>query len=383
MAEPRSLPVPVVLGLVLHAIAWRRFDADAPRASSCRCSRHNATTDSSGTRSSGGSRYERHRYTYNVSPRRADDCDHPAADAGLGVADRGRRPGAGPGSPASRTGSGAPRPRRRRAAVDRAARRVGARRLPQFDAIWGGQADGLPGYLGLVHRNRKLGFDLQRIAADGGPVCCEVITNVLQARSPGARPPVVDAGPHRADLRRARGGCSGRGRAAPRREPPLTAPRLSPLALPDLPEDIGRRLVEEHLLDPERFWPPVPPPSVSADEPSLRRNDRGLCAQALLARADVDQRGMAGVAGPGAPGLRRAGARAARRLGAAVAAEGCASTTTPTPGAGMGATDFGWSSLIVEIVEPDPRARDSFLGAGSSANPGPGGPGQPGRPAPR
>ena len=29
---------------------------------------------------------------------------------------------------------------------------------------------------------------------------------------------------------------------------------LSPLALPDLPEEIGRRLVEEHLLDPARYW---------------------------------------------------------------------------------------------------------------------------------
>ena len=44
---------------------------------------------------------------------------------------------------------------------------------------------------------------------------------------------------------------------------------LAPLALPDLPEAIGRRLVEEHLLDPRRFWLPVPPPSVSAAEPSF------------------------------------------------------------------------------------------------------------------
>jgi hypothetical protein len=29
----------------------------------------------------------------------------------------------------------------------------------------------------------------------------------------------------------------------------------------------------------------------------------------------------------------------------------------------MGASDFGWSSLILEMLDPDPRARDSFLGA--------------------
>ena len=44
---------------------------------------------------------------------------------------------------------------------------------------------------------------------------------------------------------------------------------LAPLALPDLPDAIGRRLVEQHLLDPDRYWLPVPPPSVSAAEPTF------------------------------------------------------------------------------------------------------------------
>jgi hypothetical protein len=30
----------------------------------------------------------------------------------------------------------------------------------------------------------------------------------------------------------------------------------------------------------------------------------------------------------------------------------------------MGTTDFGWSSLILEMLEPDARARRSFLVAG-------------------
>ena len=49
----------------------------------------------------------------------------------------------------------------------------------QFDPIWGHRAHGLPGFVLLVRRNRELGYDLRRIAAAGGPVCCEVITNVL------------------------------------------------------------------------------------------------------------------------------------------------------------------------------------------------------------
>src|SRR5207237_5658516 len=65
-------------------------------------------------------------------------------------------------------------------------------------------------------------------------------------------------------------------RPAPARPPALTWTALVPLALPDLPEPIGRRLVEEHLLDPERFWLPAPPPSVAATEPSFSRRDSTL-----------------------------------------------------------------------------------------------------------
>jgi len=38
---------------------------------------------------------------------------------------------------------------------------------------------GLPGFLALVHRNREHGYDLRRIVEDGGPMCCEVMTNVF------------------------------------------------------------------------------------------------------------------------------------------------------------------------------------------------------------
>jgi hypothetical protein len=66
----------------------------------------------------------------------------------------------------------------------------------------------------------------------------------------------------------------GHRRSIPRRV--VTWAALSPLALPDLPEQIGRRLVEQYLLDPDRFWLPVPPPSVSAADPGFSRSDRFL-----------------------------------------------------------------------------------------------------------
>ena len=57
---------------------------------------------------------------------------------------------------------------------------------------------------------------------------------------------------------------------------------LSPLMLDALPEDVRRRLVEEHLLDPRRYRAPFGIPSVAMDEPSFRP---GLRPVAHVARA--------------------------------------------------------------------------------------------------
>jgi hypothetical protein len=233
---------------------------------------------------------------------------------------------------------------------------------PQFDAIWGGHADGLPGFLLLVHRNRKLDYDLRRVVADGGPVCCEVMTNVLYGLSllalgrPSLTPTLIERTyDEQAGLFRPLA------RPQPDHEPALTWAALSPLALPDLPEEIGRRLVEEHLLDPERFWLPVPPPSVPPTEPSFSRRESVLGIRRYWRGPTwVNAAWLVSL------GLARLGydehAEALRdRLGAAVAAAGLREYYDPYSGHGMGATDFGWSSLIAEIVDPDPRARTSFL----------------------
>src|SRR6202034_2478184 len=58
---------------------------------------------------------------------------------------------------------------------------------------------------------------------------------------------------------------------------PVTWAALSPLVLPDLPDEIGHRLAE-HVFDERRFWSSVPVPSVALDEPSfsLREHFEGL-----------------------------------------------------------------------------------------------------------
>ena len=124
---------------------------------------------------------------------------------------------------------------------------------------------------------------------------------------------------------------------------------LAPLALPDLPEAIGRRLVEEHLLDPRRFWLPVPPPSVSAAEPSFEPG-RGPGWKRRYWRGPtwVNAAWLLWL------GLRRLGydARGRRRwrarLGEIVLREGLREYYDPHTGEGLGATRL-------RLDEPDPR----------------------------
>jgi mannosylglycerate hydrolase MGH1-like protein len=234
---------------------------------------------------------------------------------------------------------------------------------PQFDAVWRGHADGLPGFLLLVRRNRKLGYDLSRIAADGGPVCCEVLTNVLYALSllalgrPSLTQTIVDrmydeqAGLFRPLVR-----------PRPENELAVTWAALSPLALPDLPEEIARRLVEDHLLDPERFWLPVPPPSVPPTERSFSRRESTLGIKRYWRGPTWINAAWLMWLGLIRLGYSDEAITLRDRLAGAVDAAGLREYYDPYDGRGMGATGFAWSSLIMEMIQPDARAARSFIG---------------------
>jgi hypothetical protein len=240
----------------------------------------------------------------------------------------------------------------------------------QFGAVWGNRAHGLPGYVLLVRRNRRLGYDMKRIAAAGGPVCCEVMTNVLYSLSLSAlgRPSLTQRIVER--MYDEETGLFGLiARPAPTSSPALTWTALSPLALPDLPEAIGRRLVEEHLLDPDRFWLPVPPPSVSAADPTFSTRDADFIGVRRYWRGPtwINSAWLVWL------GLVRLGYRdqadeLAERISGAVRANGLREYYHPRTGQGMGAVHFGWSSLIMEMADPDPRAPSSYLRADSSVD---------------
>ena len=228
---------------------------------------------------------------------------------------------------------------------------------PKFDPVWGWRANGRIGFPLLVHRNRRHGFDARRIAGAGGPVLCEVVVNVLWSLSlqalgrASATPALVDR------LWDERSGLFlDEARPGGQRPRVSTWAALAPLALPDLPEPIGRRLVEEHLLDEPQFWTRFPPPSVSASEPSYEPGGgHGLVRRYWRGPTWVNSAWMIWL------GLRRLGyereaSRLADALAGAVRRNGLREYYDPRDGTGLGARDFTWSGLIAELVGPDPAA---------------------------
>ncbi|MBV9048468.1 MAG: hypothetical protein JOY58_09385 [Solirubrobacterales bacterium] len=233
----------------------------------------------------------------------------------------------------------------------------------QFDAIWRYRAHGLPGFMLLVRRNRTLGYDVRRILAAGGPVCCEVLTNVLYnlSRLALGRPSLTKTMIERMYDPRS-GLFMPLTRPVPLRRPPMAWSALSPLALPDLPDEIACRLIEEHLLNPKHYWLPVPPPSVSASDPNFAPGDDRMFGLRRYWRGPTwVNAGWLLWLGLLRMGYREHGEALVSRLGTALAHEGLREYYDPLTGRGMGAVDFGWSSLFMEMIDRDPRAAGSYL----------------------
>jgi hypothetical protein len=234
----------------------------------------------------------------------------------------------------------------------------------QFDPIWGPRAHGLPGFVSLVHRNRRLGYDMHKALEHGGPICAEVAANVLHNLSnlalgrPSLTPTIIERmyddeqGLFLPVVRPA---------LDPDRRIPVTWAALAPLALPDLPDAIGRRLVEEHLLDEQQFRLPFGPPSVSASDPTFSLDDTAILGKRYWRGPTwVNAAWLLWI------GLVRLGyddeaAAVADGVLAAVRKSGLREYYDPYTGTGMGAVDFAWSTLVMELDAPDPRAGAAYV----------------------
>lgn len=233
---------------------------------------------------------------------------------------------------------------------------------PKFEPVWGRRSNGRIGFPLLVRDNRKLGFNARRVRARGRPVLCETLVNTMWSLSlqalgrPSATPALV-----------ARLWDERRGLFVDEAQPgglrpvPVTWASLAPLALPDLPEAIGRRLVEGHLLNEREFLTPVAPPSVAVSEPSYEPSgERGPIRRYWRGPTWVNSAWMVWL------GMRRLGyeqeaQRLAEGILATVAREGLREYYDPRSGRGLGAKDFAWSALVAELAAPDEGALASYL----------------------
>jgi hypothetical protein len=232
---------------------------------------------------------------------------------------------------------------------------------PKYDQVFGWMRHESPGHAWLIERNRRLAYDAARVADRHEEHVEDVMVNVFYAL--GLRSLARLDGEHgrvyeqravrteRALLERCYDERSGLFfDLAGRRERPVpvsTWSSLSPLALDGLPEDVRRRLVEQHLLHPGRYRVACGIPSVSQEEPSFKpgfalwrcwRGPSWMNTAWLLV-----------------PAMRELGyldeaARVVRSLEIAVDRYGFREYYNPLSGRGLAARGFGFATLLVDLL---------------------------------
>ncbi len=130
----------------------------------------------------------------------------------------------------------------------------------------------------------------------------------------------------------------------------LTFTSLFPLVLPSLDRGMARRLVEEHILNEREFWLPYPIPSVAATEPTFDPEWR----------SNTTWRGSTWINANWYLywGLRRHGYGDVATELARRTVDMCAKSTirefyNPYTGEGQGAVDFGWSTLVLDLIHAE------------------------------
>ena len=157
-------------------------------------------------------------------------------------------------------------------------------------------------------------------------------------------------------------------RARPRPSDPTTGSRSRPgrpsprSRSPTCPRRSGTGWSASISWIEKRYWTPVPPPSVSAEEDSFEPRDwqNWLVRRYWRGPTWINSAWLIWL------GLRRLGYteeadHMARTLSGVYEREGSREFYEPFTGEGLGAKEFGWSALIAELADPDPGAANSHL----------------------
>ena len=132
----------------------------------------------------------------------------------------------------------------------------------------------------------------------------------------------------------------------------LTFTSLFPLILPDLDPDIAARLVDEHLLNEKEFWLPYPIPSVAANEPSFDPEWKTRTTWRGPTWVNVNWYLYWGLR---QHGFGKIASELARRTIEMTARSGVREFYNPYTAEAYGATDFGWSCLVLDLIAAEAR----------------------------
>ena len=122
---------------------------------------------------------------------------------------------------------------------------------------------------------------------------------------------------------------------------------LFPLILPDLDAGVAKRVVNDHLLNEREFWLPYPLPSVAANDPAFDPTWQTKTTWRGPTWANVNWYLYWGLR---THGFDDVASELARRTIAMQARGGIREFYDPFTAEGYGATDFGWSTLSLDLI---------------------------------
>ncbi|SEP08268.1 MGH1-like glycoside hydrolase domain-containing protein [Actinacidiphila rubida] len=126
-----------------------------------------------------------------------------------------------------------------------------------------------------------------------------------------------------------------------------TVSSLFPILLDAVPDRLAQRVIDEHLLNPGRFWLTHPVPSVAADEPTF---DPHFETGAIFRGSSWVNLNWYLHGGLRSRGRYESARELACRTVRMTARSGMRECYDPLTGAGQGATSFGWSSLVLDLM---------------------------------
>jgi glycogen debranching enzyme len=240
---------------------------------------------------------------------------------------------------------------------------------PKYDELYGWMRHDRAGYFWLIERYRRLGYDAAAIAERYDEHVEDVAVNVFYAlalraltrldNEHGATYAARAERTEAALLERCYDERSGLFfDLAGSDETPIavsTWSSLAPLALDRLPEDVRRRIVEEHLLHPRRYRAACGIPSVALEEPSFKP---GFTLWRCWRGASWMNTAWLLV-----PALRRLGYyedadRVLRSLEVTVDRFGYREYYNPLTGRGLAARGVGFSTLLIDLLAECGNAPD-------------------------